>query len=100
MFDINEFIGTHGATNVRVQIPLRPLHSVFGIVTFTESNDPEFPVICRPVFSDRYPEGSNYKINFEPELTGFGNQSFYVSDFNRLVARGIIRVFVEFPETA
>jgi len=94
MFDIVQFIEENGPEKVRLLIPMRPVHSVFGIFGFTSTENAESLMLCSPVF-DRYERGGNYKIEVQAEVPEFGRRSFYVSDLNSLVQDGNIRVFIE-----
>lgn len=94
MKNIQELITKHGKENLRFLVPMRPVHSAFGLFGYTSSNDPEEMKLCR-IVEERHKLEDNYKVELKAEDKGFGKESFYVTDLNLLMREGNIRVFVE-----
>lgn len=93
--EIKSLILKHGKDKVRALILLRPVHRFLGI-GFTTSSDTPVPILCK-VTEDRYNVEEGYKIGWEPikEYEGFSKETFYQSDFDGLVKRSQIKVYVE-----
>jgi hypothetical protein len=107
MSTIKNTIMKHGANKVRALIPLRPLHTYLGLISVTTSSDPKLPVLCE-VDESRYEVADDYKITWKPikeyapvreakmhTANGFSSETFYQTDFDSLVKRGSIKVYVE-----
>jgi hypothetical protein len=75
-------------------VPMRPVHSVFGLIAYTSSSDKEEMKLCR-IVEERYKLEDNYKIELRAEDSRFGKEKFYISDANIMIKDGTIRVFVE-----
>lgn len=107
--DIKSLIAKYGKDKVRAIIPLRPLNVYFGFIALTSSNDPEVPIMCE-LDEKKYNVEDDYKIGWKPmapfdpkrvsytkmhDIPGFSSETYYISDFNKLVEEGFIKVFVD-----
>lgn len=70
--------------NAHYFILMHPLHDVFGLISYTCSNDPEKWVECE-VIEDRYKVEDGYKITLRALEDGYGSKTFYQCDFNSLI---------------
>jgi hypothetical protein len=93
---IQELLKIHGKENVIVTLQLKPLHGNF-FFKYTTSSDPDESIECVCV-ENRYSLEDNYKIEFQPLKKGYPNKSFYISDFNSLFNRGLIRLTVKIED--
>lgn len=62
-----------------------------GLFCYSTSSDQMALVPC-VVVQSRYPLDDNYKIELVPTETGFGRQSYYLSDFAQLLRAGEFHV--------
>lgn len=93
---IKSLVAQHGMRKIRALIPLRPLRSIF-FISYTSSSDEEVPVLCE-ITEDRYKVNEGYKIGFKPiqEFSKFfAQETYYQSDFDKMVERKTIKLFVE-----
>lgn len=92
---IRGLILKYGKERLRALIDLSPLRTLAGIV-FTTSSDGKLPVLCE-LDESRYHLKENYKIGWKPikEYVGFAQESYYIADFDMLVADGTIKVYVQ-----
>jgi hypothetical protein len=94
--DIKALIAKHGKEKVRALIDLRPVRTIL-FISYTTSSDPTIPVLCE-VDETRYEVDEGYKIGWKP-ITGydavFSKETFYQSDFDRMVKDGRIKLYVE-----
>jgi hypothetical protein len=94
--DIRTLVLQHGKNKVRALIPLRPLRTLF-FISYTSSSDPTLPVLCE-VDEFRYDVNEGYKIEWKPISDyekAFAKESYYQTDFDLLVKRGTVKVYVE-----
>jgi hypothetical protein len=89
--DIVKLINKYGVENIIAIIPLKPLHTVLGLISYTDSSDAEIKIPCK-IIEDRYPIVDNYKIEFQALIGGFGKESFYLMDFATSVQKGYIQL--------
>jgi hypothetical protein len=96
MNNIKSLVQKHGISKVKALIKLRPLNTCMSIIAFTSSSDEEMPILCE-ITEDRYKVDEEYKIGWKSisEYAGFASETFYQSDFNDLVERGQIKLFIE-----
>jgi hypothetical protein len=103
--DIKELVNLHGKEKIRALIKLRPLNVYMGIIALNSSSDPEFPILCE-IDETSYKVEKGYKIKwtpideFSPKLNNirdriYSCETFYQSDFNSLVNRGDIKLYIE-----
>jgi hypothetical protein len=93
METIKSIYELHGVESIVAFIPLQPLRTALGLITYTSSNDKHIPVPC-VITESRYKVADDYKVEFMSTVEGFGKQSFYQTDFNTLVRNGDIKVYV------
>jgi len=89
---LKEKIVKAGIDNVLFFVPMKPLNKVFGLISYTLSNDVEIMV---PAMIDekRYKVSDNYKIELKSIHENFGSESFYMSDLIKLLEQGSIKMF-------
>ena len=81
--------------NYGVLMKLHPLCTFFGFA-WASSNDTTYPVLCE--VNERWHKITRgYKISLSPisQYSAFESETLYQSDFNRLVAEGAIKVYIE-----
>lgn len=85
---IKELVAEYGAKNLRFFIPMRPLEYVGLIpgIAIKSSNTPEQLVECE-LNEDRYSIADNYKLTLRAINMAFGQEHFYITDFESLMAR-------------
>ena len=87
----------HGIDNILIMDSLRPLRTFLGLISYTSSNDDPVEVPCK-IVEDRYKVADGYKVTIKPLYESFGTENYYQTDFNTLVERGSIKVFVKVPD--
>lgn len=97
--NISELAKAQGVDRLRFFIPVRPLHSYFGIIHCTSSSDE--PVIKECVadetrYNRKVTEG--YKIILRPLDPTFAYEEFYQTDLQNLIYRhpDLFRIAVVF----
>lgn len=84
----NEFMNTGIETqNVIVIIKARKLNNIFGLISYTSSNDPESWQAFE-INEQRYKIKDNYKLQLKPLNEGIENLAFYQSDFKQIIRSG------------
>lgn len=107
--NIKSLVQKHGISKVRALIKCRPLNICMGLIPFTSSSDKEVHILCE-ITEERYKVDEGYKIGWKPiaeyapqkrdkikmmDKNGFGSETFYQSDFDGIVERGDIKLFIE-----
>jgi len=80
--------------NCMFLVPMRPLDTYFGFISFTSSNDTEV-IVPAKIDEDRYKVNENYKITLKSIYPKFGKENFYTSDLESMIESGIIQFFVK-----
>jgi len=62
--ELIQFIDKFGVDKLVFMVPMRPVRSVFGLMSYTTSSDEPRPVPCVIEDDDRYSYKSGYKIKF------------------------------------
>lgn len=70
-------------------ILMHPLESAFGIIFWTSSNTRKKWVECE-IIEDNYKVDDNYKVQLRSIESGYGNETYYQSDFEQLLKEGFI----------
>jgi hypothetical protein len=91
--DVLNLIKKHGVENIIAIIPLRPIHNVL-IINYTSSDDEPVKIPCK-IIETRYKVESDYKIEFQSMIQGYGKESFYMSDFTQLLRQNYIQIFAK-----
>ena len=108
--NIKSLVQKHGKDKVRALIRCKPLQVYMGLIAVTSSSDPDMPILCE-ITEDRYKVEEGYKIGWKPiadyapqprnglpkmmEYNGFASKTFYQSDFDSIVRRGDIKLYIE-----
>ena len=93
MRNLKELIEKAGVENCIFLVPMRPVRTYFGLISLTDSSDPEIIVPCK-ITEERYKLKDNYKITLKSIYDGFGSEHYYVSDLESLIKGGVIEFFV------
>ncbi len=94
---VKKYIEKYGKENLRFLIKMRPIHNVFGLISYTSSIDEPVTVMAK-IVEKKYKIDDNYKIELQAEDSRFGKDDYYFIELDSLIDRGCIRVFVELPD--
>lgn len=86
-----EFVG---AENCMFLVPMKPVTTLFGLISFTSKSDPDFIVPAR-ICEKRYKIKDNYKITLVSDYPQFGKLHFYLSDLQKMINDGHIEFFMK-----
>jgi hypothetical protein len=92
-----ELIKEYGVENIYFLINMKPIRTVFGLISYTTSSDPDIPMLCR-IDESRYKISDNYKITLRSveQIKGLvGSQHFYISDLQSMIRFGNVSVFIK-----
>lgn len=92
--NLKEKIEKAGIENCMFLVPMRPVNTYFGFISFTSSSDPEF-IVPAKINEDRYKVSDNYKITLKSIYEKFGKEHFYISDLESMISSGTIQFFVK-----
>jgi hypothetical protein len=93
MYNLLKAVEQYGVNRIRALLPLRPVRSVFGMIAYTTSSDPEVYVLCE-ITEERYKLADNYKVGFrplpdyQPNGREHARRDYYISDFNAMLRDG------------
>jgi len=90
---LQEQILKAGIENCIFLVPMRPLNTVFGLISYTSSSDYEIIVPAR-ITEDRYKICDNYKITLKSDYERFGKEHFYLTDLESLIKSGTVEFYV------
>ena len=88
-----ETIKNNGIENCLFLVPMKPVRTVFGLISYTTSSD-EDVVVPAEITEDRYNINDNFKITLKSMYNGFGQEHFYVMDLEQLINQGTVQFFV------
>jgi hypothetical protein len=83
----------HGVENIRVIMPGRVLHSVLGLMTYTDGEMTTAPVVFT-ISEERYKVADKYKVTLVPTVPGVAVEHFYQIDLESIVANGHARIVI------
>ena len=83
-----------GIENCMFLVPMKPVNTYFGIISFTSSNDPDF-IVPAKIDESRYKIAENYKITLRSTYEKFGKEHFYISDLESMTESGTIEFFIK-----
>lgn len=88
-------IHTHGASNLIFMLPMRRLHNLMNVISYTSSSDtPEMiPCVIQDAEHLSYSWQHDYKIRFKAIYEGYGTEELYVETINSLIAANKIIVY-------
>jgi len=87
-------INKAGIENCMFLVPMKPVQTVFGLISYTSSSDPDV-IVPAKITEERYKLRENYKITLKSIYLHFGKQHFYVSDLRMMIESGTIEFFVK-----
>jgi hypothetical protein len=90
---LKEKILEAGIENCLFLVPMRPVQTVFGLISYTSSSDPEV-VVPAEISEKRYKLEDNHKITLRSMYKQFGQEHFYLSDLNLMIERGTVQMFI------
>jgi hypothetical protein len=90
--DLQTLLDQHGE-DLLFLVPLHPLRSVFGIMSYTSSNDGELLAPAR-ITQERYEIKDRYKVTLKPIYPGLETRHFYISDLESLIRDDQVQVFI------
>lgn len=88
-----ETIKKNGIENCIFLIPMKPVRTVLGLISYTSSSDEDF-VVPAEICEERYKVSENYKITLKSIYKGFGKEHLYVMDLEQLIDQGTVQFFV------
>lgn len=88
-----ETIKKNGIENCLFLVPMKPVRTVFGLISYTTSSDEDF-VVPAEISEERYNVDKNYKITLKSIYKGFGEEHFYIMDLEQLIDQGTVQFFV------
>lgn len=84
-YSLKDLAAMHGVDALRITVPLQPIRSVLGLVSFTSSSDEAVPTEC-VVTERRYKVADGYKIELVSANPDFhGVETYYQSDLESLL---------------
>lgn len=90
---LQEKILKAGIENCLFLVPMKPVRTVFGLISYTSSDDQEV-VVPAEINEKRYKLSDNYKITLRSMYKSYGHEHFYISDLNLMIERGTIQMFI------
>ena len=84
-------IKKEGVDKILFNVPMRPLHTELGFVSFITSSDDAITLPCK-INTERYDPMEGYKITVECLVKGYGTEHFYLTDFVQLLNKGIVEI--------
>lgn len=94
--NLQEKILAVGIENCIFMVPLKPLHSILGLIKYTSSNDK--PIIWPCQISEKnYKIKENYKITLEPisYKDKLASETYYLSDLTQLIKSNYIQFYIK-----
>lgn len=91
--DLKEKIEKVGIGNCMFLVPMRPVRTYFGLISWTSSSDSEI-IVPAKITEERYKLKDNYKITLKSIYDGFGKDHYYISDLENLISSGTVEFFV------
>ena len=82
-----------GVENCLFMVPMRPIHRVLGIGFTNSANEPL--MVPAAIDESRYPIAEYYKVELRSSLSGFGRETFYFMDLEKLIEDGIVQFYVQ-----
>lgn len=92
-----ELINEYGVENIYFLVKMNPIRTVFGLISYTDSSDPEIPMLCN-IDETRYKVSDNYKITLKSveQIKGIvGREHYYISDLQLMIRQGNVQVFIK-----
>jgi hypothetical protein len=89
-----DLVKENGIENCMFIVPMKPIRSVFGIINYTSSSDPDFNVPCK-LNEKRYKLDEMYKVTLESIYPTFGQQHYYMSDLMELIKDNQIELYIK-----
>jgi hypothetical protein len=94
---LKELIAKHGVESVLFFLPMSPIQTVFGLISYTSSSDPQIKMLCS-INEDRYKVKDGYKITLQsieqfPRIRG--KEHFYISDLESIIKDGNCEVLIK-----
>lgn len=90
-----QMIHKYGASNLVFMLPMRKLHNIMNVVSYTSDYDKYEMVPC--VLEDQENRSwgwqSDYKVRFKAISPGYGHEELYVDTLNSLVSSKTIMVY-------
>jgi hypothetical protein len=90
--DLQNLLDQHGE-DLLFLVPLRPIRTVLGLVSYTSSSDGELLAPAR-ITQERYKIKDRYKVTLKPIYSGLETRHFYISDLESLIRDGQVQVFI------
>lgn len=90
---LKEKILKAGIENCLFLVPMKPVRTVFGLISYTSSSDQEL-VVPAEISEKRYKLSDNYKITLRSMYKSYGQEHYYLSDLNLLIEKGIVQMFI------
>lgn len=94
--DLTKKILEVGVENCLFLVPMRKLNTIFGLLSYTSSSDPEI-IVSAKINEDRYKVNDNYKITLKSIYEGFETKHYYISDLKKLIIKNEIEFYIK-PE--
>ena len=75
-------------------VPMTPLHSVFGFISYKSSSDQEV-LVPATISESRYKVSENYKITLQSIYGAYGKENYYLSDLEIMIEKGTVKMFIQ-----
>lgn len=84
-----------GIENCFFILKFQPLNTVFGLIAYTSSGDPEIEMVA-VIDEKRYKVSEGYKLTLKPILyPQFAKESYYFSDLEHMIRDGQVKFCIK-----
>lgn len=90
---LKEKIEKAGIENCLFLVPMQPVQTIFGLISFTSSEDEE-KIVPAKICENRYKVEEDYKISLRSIDPKYGVQHYYKYDLRQLIDQGSIEFFI------